>query len=421
MNNWVPQNRRQPAFQKYLDSVAVDYSRHQLGIASSSNGSNAVTNHEAVCHYLKSCGFRPPETEHLDVVAVVSPQTAMQDIEYRDLVLREVTARFCAEYFSLPAESRKDRWDQIWQEAADNPPIRWRLDQLRHGLSLSCEKLAEIDVRKAGTFTDPFVMSPEQSARSGRVFASPLIGERAAIKTAKRELEQGRLLCGEVARLQPACGLTLEQRLTWLQTREKHKLPLNTWLTILALLCVIVGAFGSIYFTIPDRPAGGGNQIPMSAYSPPQAPANSTKKSLSPEATSKLLLEMTPEGRAALLGPEKAREFEAAAKRLQDAKEKLEKAEAKQREAAAKRKSTEVAVPRSLMQKLLDEAKQKAASDSENPSSSSSTSPNESESPSASPPSAMFMKDKDGNLVPVPPEVAEKLQNLLRKNAKAKP
>jgi hypothetical protein len=405
MSTWIPPKTDKPEFQKYLQGVAVDYSRRRLGLvvdqqqdAGSESGS-----HRTACEYLRTCKFHPSAKEQTDLVAIVRPGHAMTQADYQEDVLRESVARFCAEYFSLAVDVRKERWEQLWNAVEKLPALRWRLDQLRTALSISPEKLEAIGQSRASVFTDPFVMSPEQSAQSGRTTVASLIGNRAAIAAAVRTLKDDRLHCDELAELKPSCGVTAEQRLQWLGARAKHKRPLKSSFLIISLLLVIFGAFASIPITTARYPRGGQpiTRPPASAPSP------------SPQRQARFLEDMSPDLRRRLLGPEKAAAFEEANERLKAAEEKLRKLEEAKEKSSSQTNNTGskvVNITEKMLESVMKAAREKAAANSGG--SAEADSPDDKSTADKRVP-RMFVKDKDGNMVPLKPEVAEQLQKYL--------
>ena len=413
MSTWVPPKHQKPEFQRHVHAVAVDYSRRRLGlVADQQDADSESQRHRAACDFLKTCKFHPTAREQVDLVAIVRPGHAMAGADYQEDVFRESVARFCAEYFSLAVDDRKERWEQLWNAVEKLPALRWRLDQLRAALSIPPEKLETIGQSRAAVFTDPFVMSPEQSAQSGRMAAASLMGNRAGIAAAVRTLKGDRLHCDELAQLKPSCGLTTEERLQWLGARAKHKLPLKSWVLIISLLLVIVGAFASMPFTTARYPRGG-QPITRTPTSASQPGLNSITPGMSPEQRARLFQDMSPDLRRRLLGPEKAAAFEEANERLKAAEEKLRKLEEAQEKADSQTKNTGsrvVNITEKMLESVMKAAREKAAASSED-----SADPDSADESSTSGKRVprMFVKDKDGNLVPLKPEVAEQLQKYL--------
>ncbi len=419
MSTWVPSKNRKPEFQRHVQAVAVDFSRRRLGLVNDQkpDGSSELPNHQAACDFLKACRFHPAAKEQVDLVAIVRPGHAMTHADYEEEVLRESVARFCAEYFTLSVDLRKERWEQLWNAAEKLPALRWRLDQLRAALAIPPEKLEAIGQSRAAVFTDPFVMSPEQSAQSGRTAVASLIGNRAAIAAAVRTLKDDRLHCDELAQLKPSCGVTAEQRLQWLGARAKHKLPLKSWVLIISLLLVIFGAFASIPLTTARYPRGG-QPITRTPASGSQPGLNSITPGMSPEQRARLFQDMSPDLRRRLLGPEKAAAFEEANERLKAAEEKLRKLEEAKEKAGSQTKNTGnrvVNITEKMLESVMKAAREKAAANSGDSGDSAEADSAEDSSTSENRVPRMFVKDKDGNIVPLKPEVAEQLQKYLEK------
>lgn len=414
MSTWIPSSTHKPEFQKHLHAVAVEYSRRRLGLVADQqqDAGSDLGSHRTACEFLRTCKFHPSAKEQIDLVAIVRPGHAMSQADYEEEVLRESVARFCAEYFSLAVDVRKDRWEQLWNAVEKLPALRWRLDQLRAALSISPEKLEATGHSRAAVFTDPFVMSPEQSAQSGRMAIASLIGNRAAIAAAVRTLKDDRLHCDDLSQLRPSCGVTAEQRLQWLGARAKHKRPLKSWVLIISLLLVIVGAFASMPFTTARYPRGG-QPITRTPTSASQPGLNSTTPGMSPEQRARLFQDMSPDLRRRLLGPEKAAAFEEANERLKAAEEKLRKLEEAKEKADSQTKnagSRVVNITEKMLESVMKAAREKAAANSED-----SAAPDSADESSTSGKRVprMFVKDKDGNIVPLKPEVAEQLQKYL--------
>ncbi|MFO0975083.1 MAG: hypothetical protein U0996_01730 [Planctomycetaceae bacterium] len=369
MSTWVPSKKQKPEFQKHLHAIAAEYSRRRLGLAAAPRDeSSELASHRAACGFLKASEFHPTANQQVDLIAIIRPADAMALMEYEEDVLREAVARFCAEFFALAVDVRKERWEQLWSATENLPALRWRLDHLRTALSIPPEKLAAVGHSRAAVFTDPFVMSPEHSAQSGRTAAASLVGNRAAIAAAARTLKDDRLHCAELAQLKPSCGVTTEQRLQWLGARAKHKLPVKSWILIITLLLIIAGAFGSIPFTTTRIP-GGGQPIPRNTVSNPVFVPQPRLNSLdgSPEQRARFMENMSPELRRALLGPEEADKFEKAMTRLKEAEEKLKalkEAEEKSKSNVTGTGSRAVSIPQRILDGLMKAAREKAAAES---------------------------------------------------------
>ncbi len=369
MSTWVPSKKQAPEFQKHLHAIAVDYSRRRLGLpADLRDSSSDSESHRAACGFLKACQFHPTANQQVDLMAIIRPGDALVQVEYEEEVLREAVARFCAEFFALAVDVRKERWAQLWSATEKLPALRWRLDHLRIALLIPQETLDAVGHSRAAVFTDPFVMSPEQSAQSGRTAVASLIGNHAAIAAALRTLKDDRRHCGELAQLKPSCGGTTEQRLQWLEARAKHKLPVKSWILIITLLLIIAGAFGSIVFTTSQSP-GGGRPIPRNTVSNPVFVPQPRLNSLdgSPEQRVQYLKDMSPELRRALLGPEDADKFEKAMTRLQEAQEKLKALEEAEEKSKSNVKGTEsraASIPQRILDSIMKAAREKAAAES---------------------------------------------------------
>lgn len=398
MSTWVPSKKQKPEFQKHLHAIAAEYSGRRLGLAAAPRDeSSELESHRAACGFLKACEFHPTANQQVDLLAIIRPADAMALVEYEEEVLREAVARFCAEFFALAVDVRKERWEQLWSATENLPALRWRLDHLRTALSIPPEKLAAVGHSRAAVFTDPFVMSPEQSAQSGRTAAASLVGNRAAIAAAARTLKDDRLHCAELAQLKPSCGVTTEQRLQWLGARAKHKLPVKSWILIITLLLIIAGAFGSIPFTTTP---GGGQPIPRNTVSNPVFVPQPRLNSLdgSPEQRARFIENMSPELRRALLGPEEADKFEKAMTRLKEAEEKLKalkEAEEKSKSNVTGTGSEAVSIPQRILDGLMKAAREKAAAESGK--SAEDGNSNESQIPEKGVPQAEQLQQKTGD------------------------
>lgn len=283
-----------PSYVQRQNSVTAEWSRKRLELAP---GDRAST-HQQVCDYLKSCHFRPAGLNRTAVVGSIHPDRALRSTLFRELMTREMLSQFSSEFFELPADHREEQMEQFLENVVEFPQIKWRLNRLKQGVTISSPVPRGTDENSmlASTMAEMFVMSPESAARVGRAQTLEIGGQKSIARQKERAIAITAKTFPEFTRLDSPDGSSLVQRLDRMAARAKHLRPVRDYGKITFLVIVI----GIAFLRITSLPRGGGGGGGGSTYRTPsyQMPATQVQSDQSRKLIESILEKNMAEVRA---------------------------------------------------------------------------------------------------------------------------
>lgn len=253
-----------PSYVERQNSVTAEWSRKRLELAP---GDKAST-HQQVCDYLKSCQFRPSGLNRTAVIGSIHPDRALRSTSFRELMTREMLSQFSSEFFELPRNLREQQLEQFLENVVEFPQIKWRLNRLKQGVSISSPVPRGSDENSmlASTMAEMFVMSPESAARVGRAKTIDIGGQKSAARHKEHALRVTAKTYPDFTKLEPPDGSSIVRRLDRMAARAKHLRPVRDYGKISFLVIVIGIAF--LRIAMLPRIGGGGSYRTPSFQTP---------------------------------------------------------------------------------------------------------------------------------------------------------